>query len=93
MSSRPAELRKLEVKDLQREIGDKRSQAMKLRLGLQSGSEKDSSKHRRMKKEIARSLTVLNEKRRANDLKTAVKAPTVPAPKAQKPERRSSSKS
>lgn len=88
------ELRKLEAAELHREVAEKRAVAMKLRLGLQAGSDKDSSKYRAIKKDIARHLTVINEKRRANDLKTDVKAPTVAVPKtaARTRARKSSSK-
>ena len=51
--SSASELRKLEIPDLLKEVTEKSSSAMKLRLGLQAGSNKDSSKYRQLKKEIA----------------------------------------
>jgi ribosomal protein L29 len=78
--SSASELRKLEIPDLLKEVTEKSSSAMKLRLGLQAGSNKDSSKYRQLKKEIAVLNTVLSEKRKMGMLKTPAKASKVPVP-------------
>ena len=46
--------------ELLREIAEKKAAAAKMRLGLQMGSEKDSARYRRERKEIARLATQLS---------------------------------
>ena len=57
-----AELRKMGVKDLLGEIVLKRLEVAKMRLGITMQKEKDTGKYRTEKKQLARMLTVLNEK-------------------------------
>ena len=69
--------------DLARDTQAKRMQIAKMRMGLTLRSEKNSAQYRAERKELARMLTVLNEKQKE---KTALKAPTkpsrVPSPRA-----------
>lgn len=80
-SMNTAELRKMDPAELHREVGEKRTAKMQLRMGLEMGSDKNAAKHREAKKEIARSLTILREKQLAGELKKTPEASTVPAPK------------
>jgi ribosomal protein L29 len=80
------ELRGMQASDLRKEIDEKRKSVAKMRLGLEMRSFKDSAVHRREKKEIARMLTVLNEKGEQatgnvdkTPLKATKKAAKVPA--------------
>lgn len=59
------ELRKMQADDLTRDAAAKRLEIAKMRLGIEMRQEKDSAKYRKEKKELARMLTVLNEKKRS----------------------------
>lgn len=62
-SSAMNELRKMQPSDLEREVAAKRMQIAKMRIGVEIRQEKDTAKFRREKKELARMLTVLRQKR------------------------------
>jgi ribosomal protein L29 len=57
-----AELRKMQPKDLLRELREQAATVAKLRLGIKMNKEKDSGKYSREKKQFARMKTVLTEK-------------------------------
>lgn len=85
------ELRNMQAADLQKEAADKRMNIAKMRLGLELRSEKDAALYRREKKDLARILTVLQEKgqegaasgqKAAEGLKTASKSRKVRAPRS-----------
>lgn len=75
----------MQVKDLLKEIDEKRLAVAKMAMGVRMQSEKDTAKYRREKRELARMLTILGEKK-ASDLNTEPKNASVPAPA---PKRRS----
>jgi ribosomal protein L29 len=56
------ELRNMQHADLRKEVQEKQMTIAKMRLGLTMRSEKDSALYRRERKELARILTVLQEK-------------------------------
>jgi ribosomal protein L29 len=84
-----AEMRKMQVSDLQADIVSKRADIAKMKMGLGMRSEKDSAAFRRLKKELARLLTVFREqpsnsapaakKGAKSALKETAKTSTVPA--------------
>lgn len=78
------ELRKMPLPDLEREIMEKRMQLTKVHLGVEMRQEKDTAKVRFERRELARMLTALNEKRSSSALNTDAKTATVPAPAAKK---------
>lgn len=57
-----AELRKMPLADLQKEIRQLEDQVAKQRLGVRMGSEKNSAKYVRERKALARMKTILTEK-------------------------------
>ena len=57
-----AELRKMQVVDLLKEITQQKNLVAKLRLAVQLQKEKDSAKYKREKKQLAKMQTVLSEK-------------------------------
>jgi|GEM_PF-1606171 len=57
------ELTNMNVVDLQKEVRAQENAVVKLRLGVQMGSEKDSAKYARAKKQLARMKTVLSSKK------------------------------
>lgn len=57
-----AELRKMQVKDLQTEARSQQMTVAKLALGVKLRKEKDSAKYKREKKQLARIKTILTEK-------------------------------
>ena len=57
-----AELKKMQVKDLLRELREQAALVAKLRLGIKMKKEKDTGKYRREKKQLSRMQTVLTEK-------------------------------
>jgi len=54
------ELNNMTPADLQKDIRTQEHEVVKLRLGVQMGSEKDSAKYVRAKKQLARMKTALN---------------------------------
>ncbi|PIR53920.1 50S ribosomal protein L29 [Candidatus Peregrinibacteria bacterium CG10_big_fil_rev_8_21_14_0_10_42_8] len=54
------ELHNMTPADLQKDIRAQEHEVVKLRLGVQMGSEKDSAKYVRAKKQLARMKTALN---------------------------------
>ncbi len=76
------ELRSMSQADLHKEILAKKSVVGKMRLGIQMRTEKDSARYLREKRDLARMLTAMNEKKRA--LPKASTPATLPAPAAKK---------
>ncbi len=71
----------MQVDDLQKEIGAKRLVVAKMHIEIRMRSEKDTALFLREKKELARMLTIVQEKKNAKTtLKTATKSAKVPAP-------------
>jgi ribosomal protein L29 len=62
------ELRKMSEEDLLREIMAKRAIIGKLHMGVTIQNEKNTARYRQERKELARMLTVLNEKRLTSTL-------------------------
>lgn len=77
------DLRKQEISDLRSAIVDKRREVAGLRLGVKTGTSKQSSKYLAAKKELAQLLTVLTEKQR-QELPEKQKTATMSASPAQK---------
>lgn len=77
MASLPTikEIRAMQAKDLQSELGEHGRTLAKMRLDVASGGEKDTAKLRRLRKGIAQMNTVLVEKQNSA---------TVSAPKSPK---------
>ena len=59
------ELRKKDAAELQKLVDDKRTEVMGLRFSLATGALEDPSRLGEAKRDVARLLTVLGEKRRA----------------------------
>ncbi|UPA22788.1 50S ribosomal protein L29 [Candidatus Peribacteria bacterium] len=80
------ELRNMQTDDLRKEIAEKRLIVGKMHIDVQMRSEKDTARFLREKKELARMLTILNEKSVSapakTPLKTAKKTAKVSAPTA-----------
>lgn len=57
------DMRKMSVSDLESEAATLRSEIGKIRMGLAMRSEQDTAKFKRTKKNLARVLTVLGEKK------------------------------
>lgn len=68
------ELRNMTPADLQKDIRTQEHSVVKLRLGVQMGSEKDSAKYVRAKKQLARMKTALNDSQTTE--KSVSSAPT-----------------
>ena len=71
------ELRKMTVADLRKDIESHKGELAKMRIGLEARSFKDSAKFRRFRKDLARMMTIVNEKE--NQLKEDGSTSTVPA--------------
>ncbi len=69
------EIRAMQAKDLQSELGEHANSLAKMRLDVAAGGEKDTAKLRRLRKGIAQMNTVLVEKQNSA---------TVSAPKSPK---------
>lgn len=80
------ELRNMQMEELRKEVTAKRMLISKMHLDVQLNSEKDTARFRREKKELARLLTVIAEKEKADgkDLKNSEKTSTVSAPASAK---------
>lgn len=77
----PTEIRTMQPDDLQKEINEKRLGIGKMQVELELRSEKDTAQFLRRKKELARMLTIQNEKKSTKTpLKTTTKSAKVPAP-------------
>ena len=74
------ELRNMQVADLRRELKALRAEVAKLRIGLKLGKHKDSGSYKSAKRQIARMLMLLSEKR-GESLQSASPDRTVPAAK------------
>ncbi len=64
------ELRKMQEKDLLREIAEQRSRVARLRHTVRSGTEKGSHHLKSAKKQLSRMLTVLSSLRRTPSVST-----------------------
>jgi ribosomal protein L29 len=78
------ELRNMQMDDLRKEITAKRMTVAKMHIDIEMRSEKDSARFLREKKELARMLTIENEKQKMETepqttLKTSRKTSTVSA--------------
>lgn len=74
-----AELRKMQLSDLLREMKELSTSVAKLRLTVRLGQEKDTAKYQRAKKQLARYKTIVTEKQ-AIMLSEQKAAATVAAP-------------
>lgn len=74
----------MQIADLRKEIAEKRLIVAKMHIDVHMRSEKDTARFLREKKELARMLTIANEKKAdtpaKTPLKTAKKVAKVPAP-------------
>lgn len=81
------ELRAMQKADLLKEIAEQRDSVAKLRMQIELKSEKDTAKHRRQKRYLARLLTVAGESKESA-LQPSAKTPRVPARRRSKQGRR-----
>jgi len=70
------ELRNMQTEELRKEIAEKRLSVAKMHIEVQMLSEKDTARFLREKKEVARMLTILNE--RTEDASVSASAPLKP---------------
>jgi ribosomal protein L29 len=88
------DLRKMQVSDLEKDLQEKKLAVAKLRIDIGMMSQKDTAKYKKEKKDVARMLTVINEKKgEGMTLKTEEKTATVRAPRASKKAKGSSTSS
>jgi ribosomal protein L29 len=88
------DLRKMQVSDLEKDLQEKKLAVAKTRLDIGMMSQKDTAIYKKEKKDIARMLTVINEKKgEGMTLKTEEKTATVRAPRASKKAKGSSTSS
>jgi large subunit ribosomal protein L29 len=62
---KPHDLREESIEELDKRVADMQDQLMKLRFQRATGQLDDSHKIRNVRKDLARVMTVINEKRRA----------------------------
>jgi large subunit ribosomal protein L29 len=79
--------RGIDAGELQRQVQDSHEQLFRLRFQMGMGQNEGLKKYRNLKKDRARMLTVLNEKRAAGE--TIPELPRATAPAAEAPKRRS----
>jgi len=60
------ELRELSAEELQTRLGDLKQEALNLRLQQATGQLENTARRRQVRREIARVMTLLTEKRNAN---------------------------
>jgi large subunit ribosomal protein L29 len=80
-------LRGLDAAELQRQEQDSREQLFRLRFQQGMGQMEGLKKYRNLKKDRARMLTVLNEKRAAGEVIPEQPAAAAPAPEKKKKRR------
>ena len=68
------ELRKKDVDDLDKLLVEKRTEVMNLRFSLATGALEDSSRMAQAKRDVARIMTVIGEKRRGQTPETTTAA-------------------
>ncbi len=73
------ELRNMQTDDLRKEIAEKRLVVAKLQINVHMRSEKDTARFLREKKELARMLTIQNEKSTSVPLNGATADKSAPA--------------
>lgn len=79
------DLRQMQLADLEKDLQEKKLDLAKLRMNIGMMSQKDTSHHKKSKKEIARIQTVINEKKgQGMTLKSDEKNATVRAPRTSK---------
>jgi ribosomal protein L29 len=78
------EMRKMPANDLQREVQIRKLSHAKNAIGVGMGKEKNTSVLKQERRAIARMLTVLGEKAKADGLKEKPKTTTIPAPSTPK---------
>lgn len=76
------ELKKMAPAELMKERDELAIQAAKMRLAIELGKEKNHAHYRRMRRQIARTETVLGESKRKSLKESAPKA-TISAPKSE----------
>ena len=69
------ELRSMQAKDLRSEIAEQQNVLAKMRIDVDTRSEKDTAKLRRLRKAIARMNTVLVEKDNSATVSAPAKSP------------------
>lgn len=74
-----AELLKMPIEDLERDIREQNLTVRKLRMGITMMKEKDTAQLKRERRMLARMMTALGQ-RSTEQLKTPKKTSTVPAP-------------
>lgn len=74
------DLRAMTPADLRTEAAALRTELAKQRMGIALRSEKDTARFRRLKRHLARILTVLGEKEAAPALKKKASSARLPAP-------------
>lgn len=84
------ELRKMPVEDLLREVRVRKLALAKGAIGVQLGSQKDTSTLKKERRAIARMLTIAGEQKQKAGLKEDVATPTIPA---RRPAKRGTKKS
>jgi len=62
---KPAEIRKLNIEEIQVKLSDSREELMKLRFQQVSGQLTDPNRLRQLRRDIARFETILNESRQS----------------------------
>jgi large subunit ribosomal protein L29 len=62
---KPAEIRKLNVEEIQVKLSDSREELMKLRFQQVTGQLTDTNRLRQLRRDIARFETILNEPKKA----------------------------
>jgi len=84
------ELRNMPLADLRKEAQSKRASIAKMKLGIEMQSHKDTGHFRYEKRELARILTILGEKQKAEQSGETVLKPKRKTSKVSAPARRSS---
>jgi large subunit ribosomal protein L29 len=85
---RAEKMRGLDAPELQRQVQESQEQLFRLRFQMGMGQREGLKKYRNLKKDRARLLTVLNEKRVAGEVIPEQAAVPQPAPEQKKKKRR-----
>jgi large subunit ribosomal protein L29 len=81
---RAEKMRGIDAADLQRQVQDSQEQLFRLRFQMGMGQTEGLKKYRNLKKDRARMLTVLNEKRAAGEVIPEVVSAAKPTAKRKK---------
>jgi large subunit ribosomal protein L29 len=87
--TKPSELRKLPVSELQKRIQDTKKELMELRFQSSIGQLDKNHRVAEAKREIARMMTVLGEKAKGITVVSEAEAPAAKKPRAKKVQERS----